>query len=69
MDIPDFHGSLNPEDLYDWLRTIERFFEFKNYDEHTMYKVAILKLKGYASMWFETLKMTRKKEGKDAIKT
>jgi len=51
------------------MRTIERVFEFKGYDDHGKYKVAILKLKGYASLWYETLKMKRRKEGKPPIKS
>ncbi|XP_074306252.1 uncharacterized protein LOC141641492 [Silene latifolia] len=45
VDIPDFHGSLNPEDLLDWRRCVERVFEFKGYTDRKAFKVVILKLK------------------------
>jgi len=69
VDIPDFYGSLNPEDLLDWLRSIERIFEFKEYPDRKCFKVAIMKFKGYASLWYENLKNQRNREGKEPIKS
>ncbi|XP_074313537.1 uncharacterized protein LOC141648716 [Silene latifolia] len=69
VEIPDFHGSLNPEDLLDWLRSIERVFEFKNYDDRKAFKVAILKLKGYASLWYENMKHQRIRDGKEPVRS
>ncbi|XP_074283286.1 uncharacterized protein LOC141607839 [Silene latifolia] len=39
VDIPDFQGSLNPEDLLDWLRSVERVLSLK-----IMMKEKLLKL-------------------------
>ncbi|XP_074314127.1 uncharacterized protein LOC141649333 [Silene latifolia] len=69
VEIPDFHGSLNPEDLLDWLRSVERVFEFKNYDDRKAFKVAILKLKGYASLWYENMKHQRIRDGKEPVRS
>ncbi|XP_074317993.1 uncharacterized protein LOC141654773 [Silene latifolia] len=69
VEIPDFHGSLNPEDLLDWLRSVERVFEFKNYDDKKAFKVAILKLKGYASLWYENMKHQRIRDGKEPVRS
>ncbi|KAK9704714.1 hypothetical protein RND81_07G006900 [Saponaria officinalis] len=69
VEIPDFVGSLNPEDLLDWIRVIERVFEFKGYSDARSFKVATLKLKGYSSLWYENLKNQRRREGKEPIKS
>ncbi|KAK9733199.1 hypothetical protein RND81_04G050900 [Saponaria officinalis] len=69
IDIPDFSGSLNPDKLLEWLRDVERAFEYKSYNDFKAFKVATLKLKGYASLWYETLKNQRAKEGKEPIRS
>ncbi len=48
---------------------MERAFEFKQWDEETKYKMSILKLKGFASVWLENLKSNRRREGKPKITT
>ncbi|XP_074315595.1 uncharacterized protein LOC141651798 [Silene latifolia] len=51
VEIPYFSGSLNLDDLLQWIRDVEKIFEFKNYNDAKTCKVAVLKLKGYASLW------------------
>ncbi|XP_074303235.1 uncharacterized protein LOC141637674 [Silene latifolia] len=69
LDIPDFNGDLDPEKFLDWIRQAERVFEYKEYDEHKQFKVAILKLTKYASLWYENLKKQRKRDKKSKIDT
>ncbi|XP_074292107.1 uncharacterized protein LOC141618956 [Silene latifolia] len=33
LEIPDFSRSLNPGDLLEWIRDVEKIFEFKNYND------------------------------------
>ncbi|XP_074278615.1 uncharacterized protein LOC141602208 [Silene latifolia] len=69
VEIPEFSGSLNPDDLLEWIRDVEKIFEYKNYNDARACKVAILKLKGYASLWYDNLKHQRLKEGKDPLRS
>ncbi|XP_074303003.1 uncharacterized protein LOC141637418 [Silene latifolia] len=69
LDIPDFDGEMDPEKFLDWIRQAERVFEYKEYDDKKQFKVAILKLTKYASLWYENLKKQRRKEGKDKIES
>ena len=50
-----FDGNLNPKSHLDWVQAIERIFELKDYDDENVFKVSILKLGGYASLWYERL--------------
>ncbi|XP_074292279.1 uncharacterized protein LOC141619159 [Silene latifolia] len=43
--------------------------EYKEYDDKKQFKVAILKLTKYASLWYKNLRKQRKKEGKDKIES
>ncbi|XP_074305865.1 uncharacterized protein LOC141641087 [Silene latifolia] len=69
VEIPEFYGSLNPNDLLEWLRDVERIFEYKGYNDTKAFKVANLKLKGYASLWYDTMKSLRAREEKDPIRS
>lgn len=64
LDLPDFDGAIKPEKFLEWLQRMERVFDYKDYDDNKRFKVAILKLTGYASLWYENLKNKRRKDGK-----
>ena len=67
FDPPDFDGNLNPDAYLEWIQTIERYFEVKGYSDEKSFKIAILKLKKYASLWYENTKKQRAREGKPRI--
>ena len=69
VDIPEFNGKLNPEEYLEWLNAVERMFELKAWDEFKQYKMVILKLKSFASTWFESLQSSRVRGGKGKIRT
>jgi len=48
---------------------MERIIEIKGYSREKAFKLAILKLKQYATLWYENLKRTRVLEGKSKIIT
>ena len=48
---------------------MERFFEVKEYSDEKAFKVAVLKLKKYASLRYENVKKQRGREGKARIRT
>ena len=61
-EIPKFDGKTQGDELLEWLLTIERVFDLKEYAEEK--KVKVVKLKGYASLWWENLKRDRVHMGK-----
>ena len=69
VDIPDFEGSLQPDDFLDWLQIVERLFKYTEVPEEQKVKIVSGKLKKRASIWWENLKRKRKREGKSKIKT
>jgi len=46
-----------------------KFLEIKEYSDEKAFKVAVIKLKKYASLWYENIKKKRGREGKPWIKT
>ena len=69
IEAPEFDGSLRPEDYLEWVQALERIIEIKDYSSEKAFKLAVLKLKSYASLWYENLKRTRALEGKSKINT
>ncbi|XP_074265585.1 uncharacterized protein LOC141588025 [Silene latifolia] len=69
VEIPEFSGSLDPEDLLEWIRDIEKNFKYKGYTDVKAFKVAVLKLKGYASLWYDNLKHQWIREGKEPLRS
>jgi len=53
----------------DWLQTIERVFEFKDFPEEKKVKLVALKLRKYASIWWLNVVSKRVRKGKGKIKT
>ena len=51
------------------VQDMERIIKIKGYLGEKAFKLAILKLKQYASLWYENLKRTRALDGKSKIKT
>nr|XP_043611631.1 uncharacterized protein LOC122583275 [Erigeron canadensis] len=69
IDPPDFIGSSNPEDYFEWVQVMDRIMEIKEYDDKKSFKVAIIRLKKYASSWYDHMKDERNYKGKSIIKT
>ncbi|XP_070034692.1 uncharacterized protein [Nicotiana tomentosiformis] len=69
VDVPDFDGKAQGDAFMEWLLTVERIFEFKNYSEEKKVKITAIKFKGYASLWWDNLKQEREREGRDKIRT
>ncbi|GAV81831.1 hypothetical protein CFOL_v3_25284 [Cephalotus follicularis] len=69
LDVSEFKGNLNPDDFIDWLNAIERVFDYEEYSEEKKCKVAILKFKKYASLWWESIKNEIEREGKVKIRS
>jgi len=68
IDPLEFEGNLNPDLLIEWLQAVERFFKIKEYSDEKPFKVVVLKLKKYASLWYENLKKQRTRESKPQIR-
>ena len=69
LDPLEFGESLSPNLLIEWIRVLEWIFAFQGYSEEEAFKVAVLKLKGIASLWYENIQRQRVREGKARIRT
>jgi hypothetical protein len=55
MDIPVYEGSLDVEELLDWIRALDNYFDYEDIEEDKKVRHAISKLKGQAALWWDEL--------------
>jgi hypothetical protein len=69
MDIPVYEGSLDAEELLDWIRALETYFDYEDIEEDKKVRHAVMKLKGHAALWWDELQADRRSKGKQKIKS
>jgi hypothetical protein len=55
MDIPAYEGSLDAEELLDWIRALDTYFDYEDIEEDKKVRHAVTKLKGHATLWWDEL--------------
>ena len=69
IEVDPYDGNLDTNVLLDWISDIEKFFEYENTPNNRKVKIAVTRLKGHASLWWENLQTDRKRRGKEKIQT
>ena len=55
IEVTCYDGKLDINTMLDWIFDIEKFFDYENTPDNRKVKIAITKLKGHASLWWEHL--------------
>nr|GFA33815.1 hypothetical protein CTI12_AA617250 [Tanacetum cinerariifolium] len=69
VDIPEYDGKLDPDEFIEWLRMVERVFDYKQTTEDHKVKIVALKFRKYASTWWSNVCLQRERSGKNKIQT
>jgi hypothetical protein len=64
MDIPVYEGNLYSEELLDWIRALDTYFEYEDVKEDNKVKHIVTRLKGHETLWWEDLQAERHCKGK-----
>ena len=48
----EFDRNLNLKNFLDWVQAVERIVKLKEYNKEKSFKLAILTMKGCASLWY-----------------
>lgn len=67
IDIPEYHGGSQPEDLLDWFVTVDEFIEFKEVPEQKRVPLVTTRFRGHAASWWSQIKTSRIRRGKEKI--
>eukprot|EP00253_Pinus_taeda_P012323 PITA_12323 len=68
IEIPMYEGRLNAEELMDWIRSIDQYFDYEEVEENKRVKFSVTRLKGHAAIWWDELETSRTRKGKYKIK-
>ena len=68
VEMPEFEGWLDPNEFLEWLQTVERVFEYRDVPQDKKVKLVALKIRKYASFWWENVIKKRAKQGKSKIR-
>ena len=64
MDIPVYEGNLDVEELLDWIRALDTYFDYEDIEEDKKVRHAVTRLKGHAALWWDELQADRRCQGK-----
>ena len=68
VEVAHYDGRVETDALLDWISEMEKYFEYEGTPDNKKVKIAITKLKGHASLWWDHLKTHKQKRGKEKIK-
>jgi hypothetical protein len=69
MDIPVYEGNLDVEEILDWIRALDKYFDYEDVEEDKKVKHAITRLKGHATLWWDEMQVDRHCKGNQKIKS
>jgi hypothetical protein len=55
MEIPMYEGNLDVEELLDWIRALDKYFDYEDVEEEKKFKHVVTRLKGHATLWWDKL--------------
>jgi hypothetical protein len=67
MEVPMYEGNFYAEELLDWIRSMEKYFNYEDVDEERRVRHAVTRLKGHAVMWWDELQAKRRSKYKQEI--
>ena len=55
IDIPMYKGNLDSEELFDWIRSMDKYFDYEDVDKEKKVKHVVTRLKGHTTLWWDEL--------------
>jgi hypothetical protein len=59
IDIPMYEGNLDVEELLDWIRSMDKYFDYEDVVEEKKVRHVVTRLKGHATLWWDELQADR----------
>jgi hypothetical protein len=68
MDILAYEGNLDAEELLEWIRALDIYFNYEDIEEEKKVRHVVTRLKGHATLWWHEHQLDRRCKGKQKIK-
>ena len=59
-----YEGNLAVEESLDWVRVMDKYFDYENIKEDNMVKHVVTRLKDHATLWWDELQAKHRSNGK-----
>jgi len=69
IEVPVYEGNLDAEELLDWIRSMDKHFDYEYVNEERKVREVVTRLKGHATLWWDELEAERRRKGKKNIKS
>jgi hypothetical protein len=69
VDIPLYEGNLDVEELLEWIRAMDKYFDYEDFEEDKKVKHVVTRLKGHVALWWDELQADKRCKGKQKIKS
>jgi Icc-related predicted phosphoesterase len=69
IEVPMYEGNLDAEEMLDWIRSMEKHFDYEDVDEEKKVKQVVTRLKGHVALWWDELQAERRSKEKQRIKS
>ena len=63
-----YEGNLDVEELLDWIKSLDKYFDYEYIEDEKKVKHVVTILKGHATLWWDKLQDDRRSKGKKNIK-
>jgi hypothetical protein len=64
INIPMYEGNLDTEEFLDWIRAMDKYFNYEDVKEKKKARHVVTRLKGHATLWWDELQVDRRTKGK-----
>jgi hypothetical protein len=68
IEVPMYEGNLDVEELLDWIRSMDKYFDYEDADGEKRVRHVVTRLKGHITLWWDELQAERRSKGKQKIK-
>jgi hypothetical protein len=69
IEIPMYEGNIDTKELLDWIREINKYFDYEDVEEEKKVRNVVTRLKGHARLWWDELQADMRSKGKQTIKS
>ena len=68
-ELPTYDGSPIVKHLIDWISELDKYFEYVEVEEDKRARLVMTRLKGHASLWWDSVQEERRRKNKSLIKS
>ena len=68
LEFPTYDGSLVAEHLIDLISGLDKYFEYDEVEEDKRVRLVVMRLKGHASLWWNTVQVEIRRKNKPLTK-